>query len=88
MIPVKAPGASLYNEEKFRDYATFPMPELLLFGLRDLADFPWTGHEEKVRWSIYFDFKGKPWMLQLRKMGFCCGRLYLLHRLHCFDRSN
>jgi hypothetical protein len=70
MIPVKAPGASLYNEEKFRDYATFPMPELLLFGLRDLADFPWTGHEEKVRWSIYFDFKGKPWMLQLRKMGF------------------
>lgn len=50
--------------------AEFPVPELLLFALRDVLGFPWTGHEEKVRWSVHCLFTNVPVSLELRKFGF------------------
>lgn len=49
--------------------ADFPVPELLLFALR-LLGLPWSGPEEKCRWTVYFDFLGKRASVSLRKFGF------------------
>lgn len=48
----------------------FPVPELVLIVLRNIMGFPWSGHGEKVRWSVYCTFKGEPLSFQLRKFGF------------------
>lgn len=48
----------------------FPVPELVLFALRDVMGFPWSGVGEKVRWSVYATVEGEPFVLELRKFGF------------------
>src|SRR5882762_2673647 len=52
------------------DRIEFPVPELVLFALRDVLGFPWSGPEEKVRWSVHCLFTGVPVSFELRKFGF------------------
>lgn len=52
------------------DTTLFPVPELVLLALRDVMGFPWSGHGEKVRWSIYATVEGEPFVFELRKFGF------------------
>ena len=52
------------------DRAVFPVPDLVLFALRNVLGFPWSGHEEKVRWSVHCAFNGVPLSMELRKFGF------------------
>jgi hypothetical protein len=47
----------------------FPVPELILLAFR-LLGFSWSGPEEKCRWTVYFNFLGKPASVSLRKFGF------------------
>lgn len=51
----------------------FPVPELVLFALRDLMGFPTSGVGEKVRWSVYATVDDQPFMFELRKFGFAIG---------------
>lgn len=46
------------------------MPELVLFALRDVMGFRWSGVEEKVRWSVYVTVENEPFVLEMRKFGF------------------
>lgn len=55
----------------------FPAPDLLYLGLVLLAEYPWTGYEEKVRWTVYFIYQGTTFALQSAKFG---------HRL-CYPNS-
>jgi hypothetical protein len=48
----------------------FPVPELVLFLLRNLMGWQWSGHGEKVRWSVYGSVNGEPVGFELRKFGF------------------
>jgi hypothetical protein len=48
----------------------FPVPDLVLFALRNVLDFPWSGPGEKVRWSVYGTFTGVPVSFEMRKLGF------------------
>lgn len=48
----------------------FPVPELVLFLFRNLMGWKWSGHGEKVRWSVYGSVKGEPVGFELRKFGF------------------
>lgn len=50
--------------------ADFPVPGLLLLMLRNVLRFPWAGHGEKVRWSVYASVTGEPVVFELRKSGF------------------
>lgn len=50
--------------------AEFPVPDLVLFALRNVLGFPWSGPEEKVRWSVYGTFTGVPVSLEMRRFGF------------------
>jgi hypothetical protein len=52
------------------DAADFPVPELVLFALRNVLRFPWSGPEEKVRWAVHCLFTGVQVSLELRKFGF------------------
>jgi len=52
------------------DARDFPVPELVLFTMRNLMGWPWTGHGEKVRWSVYGQVAGEPVVFELRKFGF------------------
>lgn len=52
------------------DPKLFPVPELVLFALRDVMGFRWSGVGEKVRWSIYATVSGEPFVFELRKFGF------------------
>lgn len=52
------------------DPKLFPVPELVLFALRDVMGFTWSGPGEKVRWSIYATVEGEPFVFELRKFGF------------------
>lgn len=52
------------------DAKLFPVPELVLFALRDVMGFKWSGVGEKVRWSIYATVDGEPFVFELRKFGF------------------
>lgn len=47
----------------------FPVAELLLILMRDVMQFEWTGYEEKVRWTVYFNFDGEPMRIELAKFG-------------------
>lgn len=52
------------------DPKLFPVPELVLFALRDVMGFRWSGRGEKVRWSVYATVEGEPFVFELRKFGF------------------
>lgn len=52
------------------DPKLFPVPELVLFALRDVMGFSWSGPGEKVRWSVYATVEGEPFVFELRKFGF------------------
>lgn len=53
----------------------FPVPEFVLFALRNIMGFRWEGVGEKVRWSVYAKVDGEPFAFELRKFGF-----YISHR--------
>lgn len=70
------------------DPKLFPVPELVLFALRNVMGFKWTGHGEKVRWSIYATVAGEPFVFELRKFGFAIDHREgvepaLLRRVEC-----
>jgi hypothetical protein len=48
----------------------FPVPELVLFALRNVLGFRCIGPEEKVRWSVYCTFNQVLVSLELQKSGF------------------
>jgi hypothetical protein len=51
----------------------FPVPELVLFALRDIMGFRSAGVGEKVRWSVYAQVNGEPLTFELYKFGFVIG---------------
>lgn len=55
------------------DTKLFPVPELVLFALREVMGFRWGGVGEKVRWSVYATVDGEPFVFKLRKFGFAIG---------------
>lgn len=70
------------------DPKLFPVPELVLFALRNVMGFRWSGHGEKVRWSVYATVEGEPFVFELRKFGFAIDHradvaLDLLRRVEC-----
>lgn len=48
----------------------FPVPEFVLFALRDLMGFSWSSVGEKVRWSVYATVEDEPFVFEQRKFGF------------------
>lgn len=48
----------------------FPVPELVLFTMRNIMGWRWQGHGEKVRWSVYGSVAGEPVVFEHRKFGF------------------
>lgn len=52
------------------DKAEFPVPELVLFLLRNLMGWQWLGHGEKTRWTVLGSVEGEPVGFELRKFGF------------------
>jgi hypothetical protein len=52
------------------DPSDFPLPDLVLFALRNVLGFPWRGPEEKVRWSVFCAFNGVLVSFEMRKFGF------------------
>jgi hypothetical protein len=52
------------------DRAEFPVPDLVLFALRNVLGYRWSGPEEKVRWAVHFLFSEVPVSLEMRKFGF------------------
>jgi len=52
------------------DRKLFPVPELVLFALRNMLGFPWSGPWEKVRWTVYATVDGEPFAFALQKFGF------------------
>lgn len=52
------------------DKGLFPVPELVLFALRNILGFSWSGPWEKVRWTVYAKVDGEPFAFALQKFGF------------------
>ncbi|MFN7398743.1 MAG: hypothetical protein ACK5SX_06675 [Sandaracinobacter sp.] len=52
------------------DRSRFPVPELVLFALRDVLGWRWYGAGEKVRWTVSGAIDGQPIAFELRKFGF------------------
>lgn len=52
------------------DRKLFPVPELVLFALRNMLGFRWSGPWEKVRWTVYATVDGEPFAFALQKFGF------------------
>jgi len=48
----------------------FPVPELVLFALRDVLGWRWLGPWEKTRWTVYGSVGGQRVAFELRKFGF------------------
>lgn len=48
----------------------FPVPELVLFTLRDVLGWRWLGPWEKTRWTVYGSVDGQRIAFELRKFGF------------------
>jgi len=64
-----------WNMSSYRPNAKdFPVPELVLFTMRNLMGWRWHGHGEKVRWSVYGSVGGEPVVFELRKSGFSIAR--------------
>lgn len=55
------------------DKRDFPVPELVLFMMRNVMGWGWSGTGEKVRWTVYGSFKGFPVLFEHRKFGFAIG---------------
>jgi len=56
------------------DRKDFPVPELVLFTLRDILGWRYEGPGEKVRWSVYGNILGEPAVFEYRKFGFTVAR--------------
>ncbi|TCA17379.1 hypothetical protein E0H68_06285 [Rhizobium leguminosarum bv. viciae] len=65
-----APEMNTYKPTSKR----FPVPELVLFTLRNIMGWRWSGHGEKVRWTVYGSVDGEPIFFSLQKFGFAIGR--------------
>ena len=52
------------------DRKLFPVPELVLFALRNMLGFRWSGPWEKVRWTVYATVEDEPFGFALQKFGF------------------
>jgi hypothetical protein len=65
-----APEMDIYKPASKR----FPVPELVLFTLRNIMGWRWSGHGEKVRWTAYGSVDGEPVFFSMRKFGFTIGR--------------
>ncbi|WP_294131717.1 hypothetical protein [Sphingobium sp.] len=50
--------------------ALFPVPELVLFALREGLGWQWHGHGEKVRWTVYGAIDGQRVAFEHQKFGF------------------
>jgi hypothetical protein len=48
----------------------FPIPELVLFTMRDLLGFEWQGTDEKERWSVHAIFHKTILVFVMAKFGF------------------
>lgn len=67
-FPDKSRGG---NMNSYRPNAKdFPVPELVLFTMRNIMGWRWQGHGEKVRWSVYGSVAGEPVVFEHRKFGF------------------
>jgi hypothetical protein len=66
--PHPGPGINMvsYRPDRF----DFPVPELVLFTLRDVLGWQWYGAGEKVRWTVCGALDGAPIAFELRKFGF------------------
>ncbi|WP_186327058.1 hypothetical protein [Pseudomonas oryzihabitans] len=60
--PTELGGTRLPREE-------FPVPEMLLFMLRNVLGWKWSGPGEKVRWTVYGTFHGKLLAIKHGKFG-------------------
>lgn len=47
----------------------FPVPDLILFTLRDILGWEWSGRREKVRWTVYGSVCGEFVAFELAKFG-------------------
>lgn len=52
------------------DRALFPVPELVLFALREGMGWTWHGHGEKVRWTVRGTIDGQRVAFEHQKFGF------------------
>ena len=50
--------------------SAFPVPEMVLFALRNIMGWRWNGPGEKVRWSVYGSVLSEPVGFELAKFGF------------------
>lgn len=60
----------------------FPVPELLLFTLRNGLGWRWMGHGEKVRWTVLGQVGGEPIAFELQKFGL---RMLRARGAHAFN---
>lgn len=62
------------SNERLRAYdpgvELFPVPELVLFALREVMGFRWSGPEENVRWKVWTELNGHLLGFALRRNGF------------------
>lgn len=64
-IPKDKYAVSTYKLES----SDFPVPELILYTLRDVLGWQWHGRGEKVRWTVYGSVGGEFVSFQLAKFG-------------------
>ncbi|MBO9499540.1 MAG: hypothetical protein J7483_08805 [Novosphingobium sp.] len=67
-IPEENAKAPTTSYQPARD--RFPVPELVLFALRDVLGWRWLGPWEKTRWTVYGAVDGRRVAFELRKFGF------------------
>lgn len=67
-IPEENARAAMVSYRPAR--AVFPVPELVLFALREGMGWRWQGHGEKVRWTVYGAIDGQRVAFEHQKFGF------------------
>jgi hypothetical protein len=68
--PEPHPGSGTKMMSYRPDRSQFPVPELVLFTLRNVLGWQWYGAGEKVRWTVRGALDGAPIAFELRKFGF------------------
>lgn len=64
-------GFDYYSLSKSRPpREDFPVPEVVLYVLRNILGWQWSGNGDKVRWSVYGSVDGEPIVFELQKFGF------------------
>lgn len=64
-VPKAKAGVNSYSVEP----SIFPVPELILYTLRDVMGWKWSGRGEKVRWTVYGGVGGELVGFELAKFG-------------------